>query len=112
MAARLRGRQAYRARGATPIANPCPSRYGIGARQALPARLLAAPGDLGAPLSGLREPDRDRLLAALHLAALAAAAPLKSSPLPSPHRTLDALSRGSAIPATFRAPPGGPPLRH
>src|SRR5262245_47838906 len=101
MAARPPGRRAYQARSSTPIVKPCPSRYAIGPRQALLAGLLAPPGDLGALLPRFRKPDRDRLLAALYLAALAAAAAPKSSPLSPPHRALDALPRGFAISATF-----------
>src|SRR4051794_30610012 len=55
------------------------------------------PGNLLAFLAGLRESDRDGLLAAFHLAAFAAATALRLAPLVAMHLVLHVLARAAGV---------------
>src|SRR5436189_5163756 len=67
---------------------------------ALPAGALA--WNLRALLPSLGQPDRYRLLAALHLAALATFTAFQSSAFPTTHCAFDALARCLAVPCHCR----------
>src|SRR5436190_6595278 len=71
----------------------------LGAGALAPTRRLALPSgrDLRSLLSCLRESDRDRLLAALHLAAVSRLATPEGAPLATVHGTLDALACSLAV---------------
>src|SRR6185503_4184967 len=81
---------------------------------ALPSAALLA-RNFRALLARLGQPDRDRLLAALHLAAVTFLPALERSLLLAMHRALDALARGFAVlpmtrllPTFFRCHPSLP----
>src|SRR3954468_3226419 len=64
------------------------------------------PGHLRALLPSLRKADRDRLLAALHLAAMTRLPPLERAALATAHCAPDALARALAVLPAARLPRG------